>query len=331
MRYRHLLFLTVGLLLTSRGAAGGEAVTNEAVSLCDLAGCFGFPPPVLTNATLTLRSAYSTLVFHANSRKLLYNDVLIWLNGQTTETNGIWTIERADRENVFDACLRSPDVLREQGATLVVLDAGHGGDDPGAGTENEDASGSNLVEKAIVLDIAQRTAVILESADVAVKLTRNRDRFLTLDQRTRLARRWGADAFVSIHVNHASNSAAAGVETYVMPCAGYPSTASLNPDDTKYRGNAADAANTLLGLHLHRALIAGTSAADRGLKRARFEVLRSAHCPAALVECGFLSNPEERAKLATEAYRGQIAESIANGLLAYLIKVEASQILNRAP
>ncbi len=298
--------------------------TNDVVSLHELAGRFGFPPPVETNATLTLKSAYSTLTFHADSRRLIYDGDLLWLNASASASNGLWTVASADDTAVISACLRASDVLRHQDATLVVLDPGHGGDDPGAG------AGYGTPEKDIVLDIARRIAGTLRACGVAVRLTRDKDRTLTLDRRTQLARRWGADAFVSIHVNEAEREAASGIETYVMPCAGYPPTGSMRPDAAHYRGNLADAANTLLGLHIHRELRRRTQTPDRGLKRARFEVLRSAHCPATLVECGFLSNGGERARLATETYRHDIAQGIAQGLLAYLTKVEASQVLNRA-
>jgi N-acetylmuramoyl-L-alanine amidase len=301
--------------------------TNDAVSLAALAAQFGFPAPVQTNATLTLQSAYSTFVFHANSRRLLYDGVLLWLNGPASATNGLWTIDAVDCTNVFNACLRAPDVLRGQDATLVVLDAGHGGADPGAGAADRATNGAAvdaaMLEKAIVLDLAQRVAAILEACDIAVKLTRHSDRFLTLDRRARLARRWGADAFVSIHVNHAPLASATGIETYIMPSAGYPSTASRIPDQTRYRGNFADAANTLLGLYIHRELVVRTGAVDRGLKRARFEVLRATSCPAALVECGFLSNADERSALASDAYRQKIAQGIARGIVAYCVAVEA--------
>ncbi len=203
---------------------------------------------------------------------------------------------------------------------MVVLDPGHGGADSGT------IGPQNLFEKQIVLDISKRVKRKLNASNVAVRMTRDKDTTLTLQERPKLAARWGADAFVSIHANSATSKRACGIETFVIPGAGFPSTSSNTPDKKAYPGNNNDAVNTLLAGFIQQGILAQTKAPDRGVKRARFSVLRDANCPAVLVEVGFLSNPTEATQLNTESYRDRVAEGIAQGILTYLVKAEASQI-----
>ena len=98
-----------------------------------------------------------------------------------------------------------------------------------------------------------------------------------------------------------------------------------------YAGNRNDAANTVLGYYVHKGLMLNANSADRGIKRARFQVLRDAPCPAVLIECGFLSNDRQEAKLLDPSYADKIAEGLTRGILIYLERVRrAHSILDRA-
>jgi N-acetylmuramoyl-L-alanine amidase len=174
---------------------------------------------------------------------------------------------------------------------VVLIDPGHGGQDPGAISVRRDR------EKTIVLDVARVVAERLAQSGVDVRMTRQDDRFIALDDRAALANRLRPNLFVSIHADFARNRAATGFTLYVSPLASRTSKA------------AADA----LARHLQAAGVP-----YRGRKEADFRVLVNTTCPAVLVELGYLSNPREAAYLASPAYRQQLGQAIANGIVDYL-------------
>lgn len=217
----------------------------------------------------------------------------------------------------------------------IVLDPGHGGNDPGA------VGARGLQEKDLTLDVARRLAAVLqEELGVKVTLTRTRDVFVPLRERTTLANRQKADLFVSIHVNSARGTSAAGTETYFLSSEATDNAAraaaafenkviELEPGA---RGGSRDLLRSILwdlaqsdfqqessrlaeGLQdsLERAL----RQPSRGVKQAPFYVLGGAAMPAVLVEIGFISNAHEEERLQDEGYRDRIARALAAGLAAY--------------
>ena len=200
----------------------------------------------------------------------------------------------------------------------VCLDPGHGGQDAGAASAD-----GRTVEKAIALDIAQRVARMLRKDGVEVTLTRPDNRtFLPLPDRPALARAKKADLFVSIHLNANPSSGPRGVETYVFPARGMESTSYEGKgasDESKqwWPGNGSDWGNVQLGFCIQRRLAAASGLPDRGLRRARFVVVREARMPAALVECGFLTNGRDLAVLRGENGRENIARGIYEGIFDF--------------
>jgi N-acetylmuramoyl-L-alanine amidase len=119
-------------------------------------------------------------------------------------------------------------------------------------------------------------------------------------------------------MNSAGNTAAAGLETYIVPAEGVPSTAGGRGSTKRVVGNSNDELNSVLSYLIQRDMLGATKAADRGVKRARFDVLTGATCPAVLIECGFLSNTAENARLQTPSYRQSLAKGIASGIKNYV-------------
>lgn len=198
----------------------------------------------------------------------------------------------------------------------VCLDPGHGGDDPGALSKDRWTK-----EKTLTLDIANRVKRMLEEdGSFEVLTTRTSDRStLVLSERPLRAFRWKADAFVSIHLNANPSPSAHGIETYVVPSlymesTGYAGAQPRPESKLLYPGNAQDEGNMQLGFCIQRRLLRSTRKADRGLRRARFVVLREACCPAALVECGFITSPGDLSFLRTESGREKIARGIYEGI-----------------
>ena len=190
---------------------------------------------------------------------------------------------------------------------IVYLDAGHGGYDPGA-------SYFGISEKSLTLAIQSRVKAKLESEGYQVVTTRTSDTYVDLTDRSRAANASESDIFVSIHINASGSSAAQGIETYYyQPYAEYPSrinaTYHANPTRLSMSDTLANA--------IQSSLINATGAQNQGVKRQTFAVLRETTAPAVLLELGFLSNPQEAARLSTSAYQETLANAIVAGIKRY--------------
>ena len=229
----------------------------------------------------------------------------------------------------------------------IVLDPGHGGHDPGA------VGPKNLYEKDVVLDIALKLKkVLMEDPFNEVFLTRERDIFIPLEERTAMANRKNADLFVSIHANASPRREAKGIETYLLNwtddeeairVAARENAISLKKmramnrqvdivDVIKsdlIRENKRDESIKLAN-YIQRSLISNLDSDTKlvlnlGVKQALFYVLFGAKMPSVLVEVSFISNPEEERLLSNDAYRTEIAKGIAKGLNTYLTSAPTVQ------
>ncbi|MBW4643687.1 MAG: N-acetylmuramoyl-L-alanine amidase [Goleter apudmare HA4340-LM2] len=173
---------------------------------------------------------------------------------------------------------------------VVLIDPGHGGKDPGA------IGLGGLREKDVILPLSKRLAEVLQQNGVQVVMTRNSDYFVSLQGRVDMAERARASVFVSIHANAVGpgRSDVSGLETYYY--------------------------DSGLGLAraVHNNILQNVNVKDRGVRRARFYVLRKSSMPSILVETGYLTGREDVVKLRSTAYQNQMAEAIARGILQYL-------------
>jgi N-acetylmuramoyl-L-alanine amidase len=260
------------------------------------------------------RTSFAQLQVQANRRDILLNGVNHWLSTPILAARGrLWIVE-LDVRKTLDPVLR-PDRLKSRSRVrTIILDPGHGGGDRGT-------RGRASIEKTLTLDLAKRVERNLAGSGVRVVLTRTSDKTVPLEERA--ARTKAADLFVSLHFN--SGGSAQGIETFCAPPAGAASTATPS---ARGRGSAAvasnrfDEQNVWLAHCTQKALLRATRATDRGVRRARFYVLRYASCPAVLIEAGFLSNRAEEQKVLTTSYRELLAKSIAEGILEYKRAVE---------
>lgn len=168
----------------------------------------------------------------------------------------------------------------------IFIDPGHGGTDSGA-------SANGLLEKNITLQIALllRDILISEYDGVSVRLSRSTDQSVTLSQRTNAANSWGADYFVSIHINAGGGT---GFESYVYPGVSAPTTTYRNA--------------------LHDEIVRSVDFANRGKKTANFHVLRETSMPAILTENGFIDTAADANKLRNATFLQGIARAHATGL-----------------
>jgi N-acetylmuramoyl-L-alanine amidase len=175
--------------------------------------------------------------------------------------------------------------------SVVVIDPGHGGFDRGG------MPGQILPEKPSTLDVALRLARVLRAdGRIKVVLTRNADYYVSLPERTRIANAYaGYNAvFVSIHFNGGRRLGAYGIETYYYNSRAYRLAALIHPR-----------------------VIQALGSINRGIRRRGYFVLRRNRLPAVLVECGFLTNPAEAARILTPAGRENLARAIAAGIEAW--------------
>jgi N-acetylmuramoyl-L-alanine amidase len=223
-------------------------------------------------------------------------------------------------------------VVDQPGPSPIVIDPGHGGDDTGAVASN------GLMEKDLTVAIARRVANLLEARGRTVRLTRSSDENRALTDRTALANRLQAKIFVSLHANSSTASSVRGAETYYMSL-DESATDAAAAAIADIENRAADASggdsqlelilwdlaqaevlneSSRLALAIQARLNDRLGLRDRGVKQAPFVVLTGATMPAALVEVGFLSNPNESHNLTGAEYQQHVAEAIALGILDFL-------------
>ncbi len=217
------------------------------------------------------------------------------------------------------------------GISRIVIDAGHGGHDPGA-------QSNGIVEAELVLDVAQRLMKLLQKQPgVEVVMTRDSDVFIPLEERTAIANREGADLFLSIHANASRNKLARGVETYFLNFATNPDAEAVAARENATSGRTmhslpeivrAIALNNKidesrdLAASVQKAIVRRLSPRNRqlknlGVKQAPFVVLIGAMMPSVLAEISFITNKQEATLLRTGAYRQHLAEALLDGVLKY--------------
>ena len=319
-----VLLFVIGLMTIFTAVtafAGVRTITlrgKSYVTLSNLASYYAMTTSQPARNRILLQNKFNKIEFETDSRSVWINGTLIALSEPVRKVGWQWAIDATDFTKTIEPVARPAEFLKSAGTRTVVLDPGHGGDDKGA------TSPRSIQEKKLVLDVANRVRNRLQARGINVELTRENDRAVELDARDRRAAALKADLFVSIHANSAGNRSVRGAETFVLALPGRYSSNSYGggrlPSDTN-AGNRYDLANMVLGYRIQQNLLRATGQEDRGVKRARFEVLRDAPCPSALVEMAFMSNPKDEAIAIDPAGRDRIARGIADGIAAYLSDV----------
>ena len=293
------------------------------VKVSDAATRLGFVSYNVHGKRIALRGESRALGMEGDSRRASFNGVVFWLRAAPVRSWGRRTMLQSDVDKMLEPLVLPSQAVKAKGYRTVVLDAGHGGEAPSAANARY-----GLQEKRITLALANVTRDILKQRGVEVYTTRTGDRTMDLDDRCQYAERLRADVFVSIHLNAATDPDSSGIETHILPPAGHPITANATVgrrDRAGYRSNGHDGANRVLGYLLQKNLLKYTGAEDRGVRRSRFCVVRAVPCPAALVECGFVSNRKEAQKLLNAECQGRVARALAEGVPAYLDVVRHAQ------
>lgn len=231
---------------------------------------------------------------------------------------------------------------KDRSVKVIVLDPGHGGQDPGAVGHK-----LKLREKDVNLGVCLKLKKLLEQElGVTVLMTRSTDVFITLGNRTRFANNNHADIFVSVHTNASKNKSASGMETYYLSTALTSDARAVEALENNvvelYEGGKQEKAkydalsfilsdmsqtehlenSNSMALLVQQNLVAGAKGNDRGVKQANFYVLRGAFMPAVLIELGFITNEKEEQLLANDEYQARLARTIFEGLKRFKFRYD---------
>ena len=284
------------------------------VSLADWARANGLSASRTSRGDeMVLTSQTTRLVFDADSRYADINGVRVALSFPIANVKGELLIAPFDL-NTAVRPLIYPQKSSANRILTICLDPGHGGKDTG------NRAGWHY-EKVYTLALAAEVRDQLRKAGFNVIMTRTRDTYVDLPARPALANRRGADLFVSLHFNATptGKNEVEGPQTYCITPVGASSTDAQGEGSNHGPtiANQVEQRSLLLAYQIQKSLVRNLGAEDRGVRRARFAVLRDATMPAILIEGGYMTHPVEGRKIYSDAYRRQMAQAIVKGILAY--------------
>jgi N-acetylmuramoyl-L-alanine amidase len=327
-----IIFIFISLLASGCATAPSRHVSDNSLKdLCDRHGITWFWDSV--SETVSLKRGEVTAKALVGSEVVIVRTDKVYLSEPIRRERGRIIVPPDFKAKVIDRLTEAREVYHSA-PLRVVIDAGHGGKDPGA------IGVSGSYEKNVTLDIAKKVKQILEQNGIKAVLTRASDQALTLEKRTEIASQEQGDLFVSIHANSNPTRSVSGIEVYDLR----PLTWAEKKEPQRRRNqqllfsrlamkqndeplekilsdmlfNYKTKESPSLAASVTSSLTNGSRAHNRGVKKAGYNVLRNSLVPAVLVEVGFLSNPKEERQLNTSAYQGKIADGIAEGILHYI-------------
>ena len=274
---------------------------------------------VATNRTIRL-------VFDKDSRMVEVNGTDVALSFPLAADRGTLYIAQLDLNATIRPLLFLPRFADTRRLTTICLDPGHGGRDTG----NRAPGFFSHYEKTYTLALALELRSQLQRAGFNVLLTRSQDTKVELPDRPALANRRGADLFISLHFNstETGRNEVEGPETYCITPVGASST-NARGEGSDYgptTANRLEQKSLLLAYQMERALVQNLRVPDRGVRRARFAVLRDATMPAILIEGGYMTHPADSKRIYSAVGRSQMAQAMVKGILAYQRLVSPSPL-----
>jgi N-acetylmuramoyl-L-alanine amidase len=334
------LFSSLALVCLAFCATPSHAISingQNYVSLADWArgnSFYGFTLNRGDEIVLTNRTA--RLVFDVDSEQAEINGVEVRLSFPVANAKGAPLITQFDLDKTVRPLLFPSRYVEPKKITTICLDPGHGGKDTG----NRVSGFFWHNEKTYTLMLAFELRNQLKKLGFNIILTRSKDVYVDLPARPALANQSGADLFISLHFNAAQvgKNEVAGPETYCITPIG-ASSSNAHGEGSEF-GSAIGASPTtanhcenkslLLAYQMEKSLVENLNADDRGVRRARFAVLRDAAMPAILIEGGYMTNPTEGKKIYDSTYRRQMAAAIVKGIVAYQ-KLTTSPVIQSKP
>ena len=284
---------------------------RDYLSMNNIAEFYNLGPTRRKEKEVSASSGVRSIRASVGSPDFFINNLKFILSYPAIEHEGKVCISRMDLVKLIEPVMRPSRIKNAVPIDTVVLDAGHGGHDNGA-------MSLYGAEKTFALDVVLRAKALLQAAGLKVVLTRGDDTFISLDERARIASRQKNAIFIAMHFN--AGGWGTGVEAFTLAPRGVPSMMSDGPsvsDLVECKGNARDAENIALATATHAALVVKTRMFDRGLKRARFVVIRDVTIPGVLIEGGFQSNSYDAKMIATAGYRQLLAQAVLQAVQNY--------------
>jgi len=276
--------------------APGVVVGEDSTTIEQLALRLGMKIDKREETFVVLKNAANTVILFTHT------DGRFFVNGKPMGTVGAVskhgttvhvpaTLADQIRPHLRTAATERPTATRPTTKGVVIVDAGHGGHDPGTHSD------TGIDEKDINLRVAAKVAKLLEQRGIGVVMTRWQDEYPELEERSAIANRRKASLFVSIHADSAPSRSAQGFTIYVAPGA---------------------SAGAYRAAHAINQAMEKTGMNNRGIRENDYRVLVNTDGPAVLIELGYLSNPEDTARLSDDRFRDRLAQAIVNGIQAYL-------------
>src|SRR6201982_2396951 len=288
---------------------------HDYLSVDNISKFYGLPAEVVPSGSKTeSEAADHPLELVSASREAMINGVRSWLCFPVIEQDGKYLVSRTDVAKTIEPLVRPHRVANVGRVQAVVLDPGHGGYDRGQVSRYG-------YEKDFALDVARKLRPLLQAKGLRVIMTREGDYFVPLEVRAQIANSARDSIFVSIHFNATNDDPnATGFEIFSFTPRGAPSTSesALAPSALSTQpGSTVDAQSMALSACIYHSLLGHLPEYDRGIKRARFAVLRLTKVPAVLIEGGFLTEKGECKLIAQKDWRAELAGAIGVGIESY--------------
>jgi N-acetylmuramoyl-L-alanine amidase len=311
----------IAILQTAASAANDWKIIkvsgSDYLSVDNISQFYGLPAGIAASGEkVEVDSVKNPLEFVSGSRETMINGARSWLCFPVIEHDGKYLVSRTDVAKTIEPLVRPHRVSNVGKVQTVVLDPGHGGYDRGQVSRYG-------YEKDFALDVARKLRPLLHAKGLRVIMTREGDYFVPLEVRAQIANAARDSIFVSIHFNATNDDPnATGFEIFSFTPRGAPSTSdsAVAPSALSTQpGSTVDAQSMALSACIYHSLLGHLPEYDRGIKRARFAVLRLTKVPAVLIEGGFLTERGECKLIAQKDWRGKLAHAIGIGIESYRV------------
>jgi N-acetylmuramoyl-L-alanine amidase len=288
---------------------------SDYLSVDNISQFYGLPAGMAASGEkVEFETVKNPLEFVSGSREVMINGARSWLCFPVIEQDGKYLVSRTDVAKTIEPLVRPHRVQNVGKVQTVVLDPGHGGYDRGQVSRYG-------YEKDFALDVARKLRPLLQAKGLRVIMTREGDYFVPLEVRAQIANAARDSIFVSIHFNATNDDPnATGFEIFSFTPRGAPSTSdsAVAPSALSTQpGSTVDAQSMALSACIYHSLLGHLPEFDRGIKRARFAVLRLTKVPAVLIEGGFLTEKGECKLIAQKDWRARLAHAIGVGIESY--------------
>ena len=309
-----VLFFAVSTLSSAAAALNGQ----NYVPLANWASANGLKTFwIARGSEIGVTNRATRLVFDKDSSTAKINGTSVALSFPVAVDKDVPLIAQLDLDKTIRPLIFPPKSNDTKKITTICLDPGHGGKDTGYHVGGR-FFGHN--EKAYTLPLALELRDQLKRLGFNVVLTRNADTYVDLPVRPAIANRAGADLFISLHFNAFTSgdpASVSGPETYCITPVGAASSNAQGAGSGPAIANRAEQKSLIFAYQIQKSLVQNLGVNDRGVRRARFAVLRDATMPAILIEGGYMTNPVEGKKIYDAAWRRQLAAAIVKGILNY--------------